>query len=99
MADTKIREDELGFIESDKLLIKHALWILKKKNLIRDLGIGSVEIKFTRNKADNIMTKIQALDIALKFTDVETAFALSGVFSDPGESASRAIDQFGEGIL
>lgn len=96
MADTKIREDELGFIESDKLLIKHALWILKKKNLIRDLGIGSVEIKFTRNKADNIMTKIQALDIALKFTDVETAFALSGVFSDPGESASRAIDQFGE---
>lgn len=95
MADTKAREKELAFIESERPFLNIVLKILKRGNAVDDLEFSNIETKFTRNKSDNILTKVQALTTMQDVVHPEIAFSVSGLFNDPGEAYARSSDYYG----
>lgn len=96
MADTKAREKELAFIESERPFIKMALKILERGNAVDKLEYSNIETKFTRNKSDNILTKVQALQSMQDVVHPEIAFAVSGLFNDAGEAYARSSKFYGK---
>lgn len=83
-AESRARATELAFIPSEKQFIKIALRIAKE--LVKDfhLSLAQIDIKFTRNRTDNIQTKTQSMESMLKSgLHPRIAIATSGLFSDP----------------
>lgn len=100
MADERAKQDELSFKLSDKKVVDLALKICKskpQKTKIRNLKTSDIEIKFTRNRSDNMMTKSQTL-LNLKQANVEPtiAFTIAGLFSDPNEAVKASLAYFGD---
>ena len=96
MADTKAREDELAFVQSEKHLLDLAIDYLKSKGLIKKLESNNIETKFTRHKSDNLLVKTQALQSTVGLLHPDDAFALVDLFSDPAEASAKARDFYGE---
>lgn len=96
MADTKAREDELSFVESEKPFLEMTLGYLRNKNLIKEIDIYNIETKFTRHKSDNLLTKTQALQSMVGVLHPEDAFSIADLLSDPNESVAKAMDFYGE---
>lgn len=90
MADTKARQDELSFIECEKPLLEIILKILKAQGKLKLLEISHIATKFTRNKSDNLLTKVQALQSLVGIVNPESAFELVDLFSDPNEIVQRS---------
>lgn len=99
MADTKTKEDELSFIQCEKPLLQAIIDLLTRKNIITDLNTSHIDTKFTRNKADNILTKIQAIQSAVGILAPKDAFTLSGAFNDPEQAVKNAISYYGENFF
>lgn len=100
MADERAKQDELSFKISDKKVVDLALKICKSKpnkTNIRNLKTSDIEIKFTRNRSDNMMTKAQTL-LNLKTANVEPtiAYTIVGLFSDPNEAVKASKAYFGD---
>ena len=99
MADERAKQDELSFKIGEKELLKIAIAICESKSEtgIKKLRTSDIEIKFTRNKSDNILVKTQAL-LNLKSSQVspEVAFNVIGLFSDSNEVVNKSVDFFGE---
>jgi len=99
MADERAKQDELSFKLSEKQMLNIAINICKNKNFtgIKQLNISDMEIKFTRNKSDNLLVKAQAL-INLMTAQVapEVAFNVIGLFSDSNEVVNQSKAYFGE---
>ena len=99
MADERAKQDELAFKESEKEIIELALDICKVKtsSKIKTLGLSDIEIKFTRNRSDNMLVKTQAL-MNLQSAQVapEVAFTVIGLFSDPNEVVTQSKLYYGE---
>lgn len=95
MADQRAKQDELAFKASEKRFLDILLSILEQKpnTGLKNLKTSDIEIKFTRNKSDNLLTKTQAL-LQLKEANVDpyTAFNVVSLFSDSNEvvNASKA---------
>jgi SPP1 family phage portal protein len=93
MADERAKQDELAFKESEKEVIELALDICKVKtsSKIKVLDLSDIEIKFTRNRSDNMLVKTQAL-MNLQSAQVapEVAFTVIGLFSDPNEVVTQS---------
>lgn len=83
-AESKAKETESVFKKSEKKFLKYIL------NLIKDtvkLSISDIDIKFTRNKTDNLLTKTQGLQNMLEAgVSPQIAFSLSNLFSDPEQA-------------
>lgn len=91
MADERAKQDELSFKKPERSMLKTVLSICKGKGLLKGLKISDIDIKFTRNKSDNLLVKTEGL-LNMKNAQVppETAFAICGLFSDPNDVYAKA---------
>ena len=97
MADERAKQDELSFKKSERQSLRLVLKICKYKGTLRNLKIGDIDIKFTRNKSDNLLVKTQGL-MNMKQSQVppEIAFTICGLFSDPNDVYAKAKAYYGE---
>lgn len=97
MADERAKQDELSFKKSERQFLKLILNICKYKKSIKNLKISDIDIKFTRNKSDNLLVKTEGL-MNMKQSQVapEIAFTICGLFSDPNDVYAKSKKYFGE---
>lgn len=96
MADTKAREDELAFVEGERVFLEIVIDYLSKRKVITKFDVHNIETKFTRHKSDNLLTKTQALQSMVGVIHPDDAFAIVDLFSDSGEAVAKARDFYGE---
>lgn len=96
MADERAKQDELSFKKSERQFLKLILEICKYKSSLKDLKISDIDIKFTRNKSDNLLVKTQGL-MNMKQAQVppDVAFTICGLFSDPNDVYAKGKKYFG----
>ena len=97
MADERAKQDELSFKKSERQFLKLILGICKYKSSLKDLKISDIDIKFTRNKSDNLLVKTQGL-MNMKQAQVppDVAFTICGLFSDPNDVYAKGKKYFGD---
>ena len=97
MADERAKQDELSFKKSERQFLKLVLGICKYNSKLSNLKVSDIDIKFTRNKSDNLLVKTQGL-MNMKQAQVppDVAFAICGLFSDPNDVYSKGQKYFGE---
>lgn len=102
MADERAKQDELSFKKSERQFLKLILNICKeklngKKDSLKKLSLSDIDIKFTRNKSDNILVKTQALmNLMSAQCPPDIAFTVVGLFNDPNEVFEKAKNYYGE---
>lgn len=102
MADERARQDELSFKKSERKFLKLILSICKfktkgKEEQIKTLRLSDIDIKFTRNKSDNLLVKTQGLmNMMSAQVPPEVAFVTCDLFSDPNDVYQKGKDYFGE---
>lgn len=102
MADERAKQDELSFKKSERKMLKLVINICKfktkeKEEKIETLKLSDIDIKFTRNKSDNLLVKTQGL-INMQTAQVppEVAFVTCGLFSDPNDVYQKGKEYYGE---
>lgn len=89
-AESKAKETELIFKRSEKRFLKYALRLLEGTVKI---SVSDIDIKFTRNKTDNLLTKTQGLQNMLEAgVSPELAFANCNLFSDPEQACKDSAE-------
>lgn len=98
MADEKAKQDEASFKLSDNELLEIVLDICKNKQTgIKTLRASEIDIKFTRNKSDNLLVKTQGLmNLMSAQVAPEVAFEKVGLFSDSSDAVKQSKAFFGE---
>lgn len=101
MADERAKQDELSFKKTAKEELKLILDICKiaPASGIEKLTLKDVDIKFTRNKSDNLLVKAQSL-LNLKQAEIapDIAMTVCGLFSDPNETYYKSKEYFGDSL-
>ena len=89
-AESKAKETESSFKKSEKKFLRYILSLEDELSL----KISDIDIKFTRNKTDNLLTKTQGLQNMLEAgVAPQIAFTLTNLFSDP-EQACKDSEQY-----
>lgn len=85
-AESRAKESELMFKKAEKKFLKLTLRIVRDMSEV-DLKLSDVDIKFTRNKTDNLLVKTQGLQNMLE-AGIHPLVAIthSGLFSDPEQT-------------
>lgn len=97
MADERAKQDELSFKKSERKMLKLVIDICKYKNKLTDLKLSDIDIKFTRNKSDNLLVKTQGLmNMQTAQVPPEVAFVTCGLFSDPNDVYQKGKEYYGE---
>lgn len=92
-----IAEVEARKAEMELLLIK--LPILRKADTAKEFDIGEltrgdIYVDFPRTRNNNLLVKVQALQILVKMgVDIESAFQVIDLFNDPNTVAQKSKDQ------
>ena len=82
-AESRARDTELIFKSSEKEFLRLVLRILKD-SVGLDIKLNEIDIKFTRNKTDNLLVKTQGLQNMLEAgVHPQIAITTCGLFSDP----------------
>jgi len=82
-AESRARDTELIFKCSEKRFLKLALRIVRD-SVGLDLRMSDIDIKFTRNRTDNLLVKTQGMQNQLESgVHPQIAIANSGLYSDP----------------
>lgn len=86
--DNKTNALEGMFIKSEKQFLKVLLSITKRLSKrsedFKDTNLADIDIKFARNKTDNILVKTQALNqLIVTGINPRIAIAVVGLFNDP----------------
>lgn len=83
-AESRARDTELMFKAAERNFLKLVLRILKDSDTPLALGLMDIEVKFTRNKTDNLLVKTQGLQNMLESgIHPQIAIAFCNLFSDP----------------
>lgn len=99
MADERAKQDEQAFKQSEKDMLKLVLTICKglTASEIKTLTLKNIDIKFTRNKSDNMLVKSQSLQNMLEAgVAPSVAFNVSGLFSDSTDVVTQSMAFYGE---
>ena len=97
LADQRAKQDELSFKKAERQFLKLILNICGHQTKLVDLKLKDIDIKFTRNKSDNLLTKTQGLmNLMSAQVSPDVAFATCGLFSDPNDVFDKSIQYFGE---
>lgn len=99
MADERAKQDELAFSQSEKEILRLVLNICKgiTGSNIKNLMLKNIDIKFTRNKSDNMLVKSQALQNMLTAgVAPNVSFNVCGLFSDSTEVYKESVAFFGK---
>jgi hypothetical protein len=94
MAESAAKAMEHEFKSAEKRFLEYTLKILKETYPARfeSLDISDIEIKFTRNKTDNLLTKTQGLQNQLEAgIHPRIAIANCGLYSDPEQVYTDSI--------
>jgi len=85
-AESRARDNELVFKKAEKQFLRLVLRICQDtSNLV--LKLSDIDIKFTRNKTDNLLVKTQGLQNMLEAgVHPQIAITNSGLFSDPEQT-------------
>lgn len=84
MAESAAKSMEHEFKAAEKRFLSYALRALQSDTALKNLSLGDIEIKFTRNKTDNLLTKTQGLQNQLEAgIHPRIAIANCGLYSDP----------------
>ena len=104
MADARANQDEQNFKKHEKKALKLIIDICKQNNIvgidkelakIKDLSPLDIDIKFTRNKSDNLLVKTQGLlNMMSCQIEPQIAFETAGLFSDPNETFVRSNEYY-----
>ena len=106
MADARANQDEQNFKKYEKQALKLILDICKQNKVdvktkdnkslkIENLSPLDIDIKFTRNKSDNLLVKTQGLlNMMSCQIEPQIAFETSGLFSDPNEVYTRSSEYY-----
>lgn len=93
IAETQAQAFEELFKSSENELIRVVLRIIKQSTKISDeapvkqIYLSDVQTKFNRNRTDNLLTKVQALQQMLESgLNPEIAFKICGLFADPHQA-------------
>lgn len=82
-AEARAKDTELMFKSSEKRFLRLVLRILRD-TVKFNLRLSEIDIKFTRNKTDNLLVKTQGLQNQLEAgIHPQVAIAHSGLYSDP----------------
>lgn len=82
-AESRARDTELMVKQSERQFLKLVLRILEIEKKLQ-IDLADIDIKFTRNRAENLLTKSQGLQNLLEAgTHPRIALATCGLFSDP----------------
>ena len=85
-AEARARDTELMFKSSEKKFLQLALRIIKDTANV-EINLQDIDIKFIRNKTDNLLVKTQGLQNMLEAgIHPQIAIAACGLFSDPEQS-------------
>ena len=102
MADERAKQDELSFKKAERRFLKIVIAMCKhatklKEDKITNLKLNDIDIKFTRNKSDNLLVKTQGL-MNMKTAQVppDVAFVSCGLFSDPNDVYQKAKTFYGD---
>lgn len=102
MADERAKQDENSFKRTAREELKTILDICKRSTAsgIKKLTLKDIDIKFTRNKTDNMLVKAQSL-LNLKQAQVspDIAMTVCGLFSDPNETYYKSLAYYGKDNL
>lgn len=102
MAEERAKQDENAFKKTARKELKLILDICKRitGTGITKLQLKDVDIKFTRNKTDNLLVKAQAL-LNLRQAEIapDIAMTVCGLFSDPNETYYKSLAYYGEDKL
>lgn len=99
MANEKANQDEHAFKKSEKQLLKIVLKICKgnSNSKITNLNAKDIEIKFTRNKSDNLLVKTQGLmNMMSAQVPPSVAFEAIDLFSDSADVIKKAQAFYGD---
>ena len=102
MADERAKQDELSFKKSERKMLKLVINICKfktkgKEDKIETLKLSDIDIKFTRNKSDNLLVKTQGLmNMQSAQVPPEVAFVTCGLFSDPNDVYQKGKAYYGD---
>lgn len=97
MAESLAKQFEMEFSQPEKAFLRLAVSLCAQTSgegakLAGDLAISDIEIKFTRNKTDNLLTKTQALMNMLEAgVHPREAFKICGLFNDPEQAYQDSI--------
>lgn len=96
MAESSARDFELEFTKPEKQYLRCILHILQNLSNVPDnvgsLSVADIDIKFTRNKTDNLLVKTQALANMLNAgVHPRLAFKICGLFNDPEQAYQDSI--------
>lgn len=84
MAESAAKSMEHEFKAAERRFLAYALRALQSDTALKSLTLGDIEIKFTRNKTDNLLTKTQGLQNQLEAgIHPRIAIANCGLYSDP----------------
>ena len=104
MADERAKQDELSFKKPERQFLKLILNICNEKlkgksENLKGLKLSDIDIKFTRNKSDNILVKTQALmNLMSAQCPPDIAFTVIGLFNDPNEVFEKAKEYYGDDL-
>ena len=104
MADERAKQDELSFKEPERQFLKLILNICNEKlkgksETLKGLKLSDIDIKFTRDKSENILVKTQALlNLMSSQCPPDIAFSVIGLFNDPNEVFEKAKKYYGENL-
>ena len=104
MADERAKQDELSFKKPERQFLKLILNICNEKlkgksENLKGLKLSDIDIKFTRNKSDNILVKTQALmNLMNAQCPPDIAFTVIGLFNDPNEVFEKAKEYYGNDL-
>lgn len=86
LAETSAKKTELIFSQADREMLKVIDQVIKNSNskLIKEINVRDIEIKFSRNKTSNLLTKTQGLANQLASgIHPRVAIANCDLYSDP----------------
>lgn len=99
MADQRANQDEEMFKRTDIKVLKYIIQICKKfdRKKIKNITVRDVEIKFTRNKSENLLVKTQGLmNLKSAQVDPQVAMATVELFPDPNEAYLSSKNFYGD---
>ena len=87
------RNTEMFFKRAEKRVLRLILTILDHANIVTDLKLTDVDIKFSRNKTDNIQTKVQsgATLHGMNVLDPVDVLELMDISTNPQELIERGV--------
>lgn len=93
MAEIKAQEESNGFKKSEQFLLEYLIKVLKERKLINELEASDIDVKFDRNKTDNIQSKTQALQMLISSgIHPKKAIEVVSLFGDPAEVYQASLE-------